>query len=75
MWDKALDELGKTVCELYPFICELCHDKSDTSQTWPGGLTTGERRPASSREEEESEEQSANEERLPCLSGISQGGF
>jgi hypothetical protein len=27
MWDKALDELGKKVCELYPFICELCHDK------------------------------------------------
>jgi hypothetical protein len=27
MWDKALDELGKKVCELYPFICELCYDK------------------------------------------------
>jgi hypothetical protein len=27
MWDKALDELGKKVCELYPFICELCDDK------------------------------------------------
>jgi hypothetical protein len=27
MWDKALDELGKKVCELYPFICELFHDK------------------------------------------------
>jgi hypothetical protein len=27
MWDKALDELGKKVCELYPFIYELCDDK------------------------------------------------
>jgi hypothetical protein len=27
MCDKALDELGKKVCELYPFICELCDDK------------------------------------------------
>jgi hypothetical protein len=27
MWDEALDELGKKVCELYPFNCELCHDK------------------------------------------------
>jgi hypothetical protein len=27
MWHKALDELGKAVCELYPFICELCHEK------------------------------------------------
>jgi hypothetical protein len=27
MWDKALDELGKKVCELSPFICELCHEK------------------------------------------------
>jgi hypothetical protein len=27
MWDKALDELGKKVCELYPFICEFCHEK------------------------------------------------
>jgi hypothetical protein len=27
MWDKALDELGKKVCELYPFICEVCHEK------------------------------------------------
>jgi hypothetical protein len=29
MWDKALDELGKKVCELYPFICELCHEKGN----------------------------------------------
>jgi hypothetical protein len=27
MWDKALDELGKKVCELYLFICELCYEK------------------------------------------------
>jgi hypothetical protein len=27
MWHKALDELGKKVCELYPFICKLCHGK------------------------------------------------
>jgi hypothetical protein len=27
MWHKALDELGEAVCELYPFICELCHRK------------------------------------------------
>jgi hypothetical protein len=27
MWDKALDDLGKKVCGLYPFICELCHNK------------------------------------------------
>jgi hypothetical protein len=27
MWYKDLDELGKKVCELYPFICELCYDK------------------------------------------------
>jgi hypothetical protein len=27
MWDKALDEFGETVCALYPFICELCHEK------------------------------------------------
>jgi hypothetical protein len=27
MWDQALDELGKKVCELYTFICELCHEK------------------------------------------------
>jgi hypothetical protein len=27
MCDKALDELGKKVCELYPFICELCNEK------------------------------------------------
>jgi hypothetical protein len=27
MWDKVLDELGKKICELYPFICELCYDK------------------------------------------------
>jgi hypothetical protein len=26
MWLKALDELEK-VCELYPFFCELCHEK------------------------------------------------
>jgi hypothetical protein len=25
MWDKALNELGKKVCALYPFICELCY--------------------------------------------------
>jgi hypothetical protein len=27
MWHKALDELGEKVCELYPFICDLCHEK------------------------------------------------
>jgi hypothetical protein len=27
MWHKALDELGEKVCELYPFLCELCDDK------------------------------------------------
>jgi hypothetical protein len=27
MWHKALDELGEKVCELYPFLCELCHEK------------------------------------------------
>jgi hypothetical protein len=27
MWLKALDELGEKVCELYPFLCELCDDK------------------------------------------------
>jgi hypothetical protein len=27
MWDKALDELGKKVCELYPFIFKLCYEK------------------------------------------------
>jgi hypothetical protein len=27
MWRKALDELGEKVCELYPFLCELCHEK------------------------------------------------
>jgi hypothetical protein len=27
MWDKALDELDEKVCALYPFICELCHEK------------------------------------------------
>jgi hypothetical protein len=32
-------------------------------------------RAASSREEEESEEQSGTDERLPCLSGFSQGVF
>jgi hypothetical protein len=26
MWHKALDELGEKVCELYPFLCELCDD-------------------------------------------------
>jgi hypothetical protein len=26
MWLKALDELGEKVCELYPFLCELCDD-------------------------------------------------
>jgi hypothetical protein len=25
MWDRALNELGKKVCALYPFICELCY--------------------------------------------------
>jgi hypothetical protein len=24
MWFRALDELGERVCELYPFLCELC---------------------------------------------------
>jgi hypothetical protein len=24
---KALDELGEKVCELYPFLCEHCHEK------------------------------------------------
>jgi hypothetical protein len=24
MWRRALDELGEKVCELYPFLCELC---------------------------------------------------
>jgi hypothetical protein len=28
MWRKVLDELGEKVCELYPFICELCHETS-----------------------------------------------
>jgi hypothetical protein len=27
MWDMALDELGKKVCALYPFICELCYEE------------------------------------------------
>jgi hypothetical protein len=27
MWHKALDEHGEKVCELYPFLCELCHIK------------------------------------------------
>jgi hypothetical protein len=27
MWHRALDELGEKVCALYPFICELCHEK------------------------------------------------
>jgi hypothetical protein len=27
MWGKALDKLGEKVCELYPFLCELCDDK------------------------------------------------
>jgi hypothetical protein len=26
MWHKALDELGEKVCELYPFICDICHE-------------------------------------------------
>jgi hypothetical protein len=26
MWLKAFDELGEKVCELYPFLCELCDD-------------------------------------------------
>jgi hypothetical protein len=26
MWHKDLDELGEKVCELYPFLCELCDD-------------------------------------------------
>jgi hypothetical protein len=26
IWHKALDELGENVCELYPFLCELCDD-------------------------------------------------
>jgi hypothetical protein len=26
MWHKALDELGEKVCEIYPFIYELCHE-------------------------------------------------
>jgi hypothetical protein len=26
MWLKALDELGEKVCEIYPFLCELCDD-------------------------------------------------
>src|SRR4051812_20946012 len=25
-WYKALDDLGKKVCALYPFICELCFE-------------------------------------------------
>jgi hypothetical protein len=25
MWDRALNDLGKKVCALYPFICELCY--------------------------------------------------
>jgi hypothetical protein len=24
MWLRDLDELGERVCELYPFLCELC---------------------------------------------------
>jgi hypothetical protein len=27
MWHKALDEFGEKVCAIYPFICELCHEK------------------------------------------------
>jgi hypothetical protein len=27
MWHRALDELGEKVGALYPFICELCHEK------------------------------------------------
>jgi hypothetical protein len=26
MWLRALDELGEKVCEIYPFLCELCDD-------------------------------------------------
>jgi hypothetical protein len=26
MWLRALNELGEKVCELYPFLCELCDD-------------------------------------------------
>src|SRR5215218_3059464 len=25
-WSRALDDLGKKVCALYPFICEVCHE-------------------------------------------------
>ena len=25
-WFRALDDLGKKVCALYPFICEVCHE-------------------------------------------------
>jgi hypothetical protein len=28
MWLRALDELGEKVCELYPFLCELCDNMS-----------------------------------------------
>jgi hypothetical protein len=27
MWHRALEELSEKVCALYPFICELCHEK------------------------------------------------
>jgi hypothetical protein len=27
VWHKALDDLGEKVCELHPFLCELCHEK------------------------------------------------
>ena len=26
-WNRALDDLGKKVCALYPFICELCFEE------------------------------------------------
>jgi hypothetical protein len=26
MWFRALDELGKKVCKLYPFLCKYCND-------------------------------------------------
>jgi hypothetical protein len=25
MWSRDLDELGENICELYPFLCELCN--------------------------------------------------
>jgi hypothetical protein len=26
MWYKAIGELGKKVCKLYPFLCKHCDD-------------------------------------------------